>query len=91
MTPGVAHRLATLERQLSRYLASPLPPVRHPYQGARRMTYQRRVVRDYLRQMRAWRSQGHLRGWRYVSLTTEDEARFRELEPQLARRAYGIP
>lgn len=74
-----AQRLATLERQLARYLARPLPPATSDRQARRRRTYRRRVIRDNLRAQRALLTNGHEVGWRQVVLTPDDEARAAEL------------
>ena len=76
-----AQRLATLERQLHRYLRHPLPPTTDARQLKRRMTLRQRVVRDNLRRQRALQVHGHECGWRSVPLTTDDEQRVARLAP----------
>lgn len=75
MSPAVCSRLATLERQLQRYLARPLPPATSALQERRRRTYRRRVIRDNLRAQRCLRATGKEVGWRGYPLTPDDEAR----------------
>jgi hypothetical protein len=75
MTRAKAQRRATLERQLARYLAQPLPPASNPATLKRRATFRRRVVRDFLRRLRCLTEQGTEVGWTRTVLTTEDEAR----------------
>lgn len=73
--PDPARRLATLERQLQRYLARVLPPATSALQARRRQTFRRRVIRDNLRAQRCLRETGTEVGWRAHPLTAEDEAR----------------
>lgn len=80
MSPAAQRRLATLERQLARYLARPRPAWPAGSREAKRAyTLRLRVIRDNLRESRALREQGHAVGWRWVALTAEDEARARAL------------
>lgn len=71
----ISKRLATLERQLQRYLARALPPVSSVWQAKRRATLRRRVVRDNLRKQRCLRTQGNEIGWTRCLLTDADETR----------------
>lgn len=78
-TAPVANRLATLERQLARFLTQTLPPATSAAQTKRRLTLRRRVIRDNLRRQRALRESGTEVGWRQVALTNNDEERAEQL------------
>lgn len=80
MTPAaVAKRLATLERQLQRYLARPVPVATSAARATRNATLRQRVIRDNLREQRALRDTGTAVSWRWVMLTPEDEQRVSSL------------
>lgn len=81
MTPSVLARLATLERQLLRYVArwATMAPPSSPASAKARVTRRRWVLRQNLRNQRARKLYGHERGWRQVGLTPEDEARVEHL------------
>jgi hypothetical protein len=75
VTTATEKRIATLERQLERYLAQALPPTSDPATLKRRATFRRRVARDLLRRLRCLTQQGNEVGWAWTALTPEDEAR----------------
>lgn len=76
MTPGATRRLATLKRQLERYLAQPRPawPPGSP-QAKRAHTLRLRVIRTNLRRSHALVVQGHERDWHALPLTEALAAR----------------
>ena len=70
LTPQRRTRLATLERQLQRYLdrCAQMPAVQTPAQAKRRATLQRRVIQENLRRQRCLRERGTEQGWQAMPL-----------------------